>query len=96
MFLLGQEQRREMEGWPARDQYDVVPYDSGAIWHVGTVAFESWTCNPIHHGNADDCMQFPQSSLSPGISFFEQMETMALNWRYAGWLFNQPVPVQSA
>ncbi|MEM9459393.1 MAG: hypothetical protein AAGF11_34765 [Myxococcota bacterium] len=91
LLLLSHEQRREMAGAPARGADDVMPYDTAPIWHTGAIAYETWTCNPIHGGDLDDCMQLPDDGQDPGVSFFEQMESINLAWRYMGWMFNQPL-----
>lgn len=88
LLLLSHEQRREMSGLAARDSEDLRPYETGALFHAGQEAYETWRCNPLHHGNANDCMQLPMDE-NPTASFFDQMEEFALGWRYAGWLLNQ-------
>ena len=89
MMVLGHEQRREMSGAPPRGADDLMPYETTTIWQVGARAYEAWTCNPVHGGDADDCMQFPAGSISDTQSQFEQMEVISLAWRYTGWLFDQ-------
>lgn len=88
MLLLSHEQRREMSGEAPRSAEDLRPYETGALFHAGQIAYETWMCNPIHHGDSDDCMQLPMDE-NPSASFFEQMEEFALSWRYTGWLLNQ-------
>ncbi len=88
MMVLGHEQRREMSGLPPRGADDIRPYPTAAIWHVGAMAYETWTCDPVHGGDLEDCMQFPPDSIAPG-QFFEQMNMLSLGWRFAGWLMNQ-------
>jgi hypothetical protein len=89
LLLLSHEQRREMAGEPARGPDDIAPYASSAIWRTGRLAYDTWSCNPLHHGELEDCMQFPLAGLAPQPSFFDQMDAMSLAWHYAGWLFAQ-------
>ncbi len=89
LLILSHEQRREMAGLAPRGPQDLVPYPTGPMWHTGTLAYETWACDPIHGGELADCMQFPTESLNPALSFFDQMASMTLSWHYVGWLFNQ-------
>lgn len=89
LLLLSHEQRREMSGAAPRGAADVRPYPTNPIWETGRHAYDTWACNPIHHGDPATCMQFP--GLSPDAAFFAQMEDTSLAWHYVGFLFDQPL-----
>lgn len=86
VLLLGHEQRRRMAGGAPLGASDVRPYATHPVWEVGRRAYDTWACNPIHHGDPEACMRLP--GFEPDASFFAQMERMSLGWHYAGFLLD--------
>lgn len=89
LLLLSHEQRREMSGAAPRGAADVIAYPTNPIWETSRLAYDTWACNPVHHGDPAMCMQIP--GFPPDAAFFAQMEDTSLAWHYIGFLFDQPL-----
>lgn len=89
LLLLSHEQRRHMTGGAPYGASDVRPYPTNPIFDLGRRAYDTWACNPIHHGDPETCLRMP--GFAPDAAFFTQMENLGLSWHYAGFLFDQPL-----
>lgn len=90
LLLLSHEQRRSMAGGAPYGASDVRPYPlTNPVWELGRRAYDTWACNPIHHGDPATCLHMP--GFEPDAAFFSQMEGLSLAWHYGGFVLDQPL-----